>query len=106
MGASLALVAFAPVKIPIWRATLTQSAATFVALAATAGIGPAALNLRLLTRRGVSASLAAATVALVQVSQFIVTVLLLIVLSIASGTNEATKFTVTPTYSAAGAQVA
>ncbi|HEX7805921.1 MAG TPA: lysylphosphatidylglycerol synthase transmembrane domain-containing protein [Cellulomonas sp.] len=97
VGASLALVAFAPVKIPIWRATLTQSAATFVALAAPAGIGPAALNLRLLTRRGVSASLAAATVALVQVSQFIVTVLLLIVLSIASGTNEATKFTVTPT---------
>ncbi|PVU83006.1 TIGR00374 family protein [Cellulomonas sp. WB94] len=97
VGASLALVAFAPVKIPVWRATLTQSAATFVALAAPAGIGPAALNLRLLTRRGVSASLAAATVALVQVSQFIVTVALLIVLSIASGTNEATKFTVTPT---------
>ncbi|NMM29865.1 MAG: flippase-like domain-containing protein [Cellulomonas sp.] len=97
VGASLALVAFAPVKIPVWRATLTQSAATFVALAAPAGIGPAALNLRLLTRRGVSASLAAATVALVQVSQFIVTVMLLIVLSIASGTNEATKFTVTPT---------
>ncbi|MGV8978265.1 MAG: lysylphosphatidylglycerol synthase domain-containing protein [Cellulomonas sp.] len=97
LGASLALVAFAPVKIPVWRATLTQSAATFVALAAPAGIGPAALNLRMLTRRGVSASLAAATVALVQVSQFIVTVALLIVLSIASGTNEATKFTVTPT---------
>ena len=96
LGASLAIVAFAPVKIPVWRATLTQSAATFVALAAPAGIGPAALNLRLLTRRGVSASLAAATVALVQVSQFIVTVVLLIVLSIASGTNEATK-TVTPT---------
>jgi uncharacterized membrane protein YbhN (UPF0104 family)/tRNA A-37 threonylcarbamoyl transferase component Bud32 len=97
IGASLALVAFSPVKIPVWRATLTQSAATFVALAAPAGIGPAALNLRMLTRRGVSASLAAATVALVQVSQFIVTVALLIVLSIASGTNEATKFTVTPT---------
>jgi len=96
-GAALSLVAFSPVKIPMWRATLTQSAATFVALAAPAGIGPAALNLRLLTRRGVSASLAAATVALVQVSQFIVTVALLIVLSIASGTDEATKFTVTPT---------
>lgn len=97
VGASLALVAFSPVKIPVWRATLTQSAATFIALAAPAGIGPAALNLRMLTRRGVSASLAAATVALVQVSQFIVTIVLLIVLSIASGTNEATKFTVTPT---------
>jgi uncharacterized protein (TIRG00374 family) len=97
VGASLALVAFSPVKIPVWRATLTQSAATFIALAAPAGIGPAALNLRMLTRRGVSASLAAATVALVQVSQFIVTIVLLIVLSIASGSDEATKFTVTPT---------
>jgi uncharacterized membrane protein YbhN (UPF0104 family)/tRNA A-37 threonylcarbamoyl transferase component Bud32 len=97
VGAALALVAYSPVKLPIWRTTLTQSAATFVALAAPAGIGPAALNLRMLTRRGVSASLAAATVALVQVSQFIVTIALLLVLSIASGTDEAAKFTVTPT---------
>ena len=51
-------------KLPVWRATLVQSAATFVALAAPAGIGPAALNLRMLTRRGVSATLAGATVAL------------------------------------------
>lgn len=96
VGAALALVAYSPVKLPVWRTTLTQSAATFVALAAPAGIGPAALNLRMLTRRGVSASLAAATVALVQVSQFIVTIALLLVLSIASGTDEAAKFTVTP----------
>ena len=102
VGASLAIVAFSPVKIPVWRATLTQSAATFIALAAPAGIGPAALNLRMLTRRGVSASLAAATVALVQVSQFIVTIVLLLVLSIASGTHKRELFggeedTVTPT---------
>ena len=37
------------------------------------GIGPAALNLRMLTKRGVTTSLALATVALVQVSQFVVT---------------------------------
>jgi uncharacterized membrane protein YbhN (UPF0104 family)/tRNA A-37 threonylcarbamoyl transferase component Bud32 len=97
LGAGLSLVAFSPVKLSVWRATVAQSAATFVALAAPAGIGPAALNLRLLTRRGTSTSLATATVALVQVAQFIVTMLLLLVLSVASGTNQLERFTVSPT---------
>ncbi|WHP16272.1 flippase-like domain-containing protein [Cellulomonas sp. ES6] len=96
-GAALSLVAFSPVKLSLWRASVAQSAATFVALAAPAGIGPAALNLRLLTRRGTSASLATATVALVQVAQFLVTMLLLLGLSVASGTNQLERFTVSPT---------
>ncbi|MDF2846089.1 MAG: flippase-like protein [Oerskovia sp.] len=80
-GAALTFVAFSPVKLPMIRATLTQMAGSFVALAAPAGIGPAALNLRMLTKRGVSAPMAVATVALVQVSQFVITILLLVVLS-------------------------
>ncbi|WP_240666323.1 lysylphosphatidylglycerol synthase transmembrane domain-containing protein [Oerskovia turbata] len=80
-GAALTFVAFSPVKLPMIRATLTQMAGSFVALAAPAGIGPAALNLRMLTKRGVSTPMAVATVALVQVSQFVVTILLLVVLS-------------------------
>ncbi|MBB2923502.1 lysylphosphatidylglycerol synthase transmembrane domain-containing protein [Cellulomonas cellasea] len=95
-GAGLAFVAFSPVRLPVWRATLVQTAATFVALAAPAGIGPAALNLRMLTRRGVSTSLAAATVALVQVSQFVVTILLLLTLSVASGTQQASPLPASP----------
>ncbi|MFC8733737.1 YbhN family protein [Luteimicrobium sp. NPDC057192] len=85
IGAALTLVAFSPVKIPWIRTFLTQIAGSFVALAAPAGIGPAALNLRLLTRRGVTTSLALATVALVQLTQFAVTVGILLVLSLASG---------------------
>lgn len=96
LGGALALVAFSPVKVPLWRATLVQTAGTFVALAAPAGIGPAALNLRTLTKRGVSATLAAATVALVQVTQFVVTVLLLLVLSLASGTQQQSALPVSP----------
>lgn len=96
VGAALAFVAFSPVRLPVWRATLVQTAATFVALAAPAGIGPAALNLRMLTRRGVSTGLAAATVALVQVSQFVVTILLLLGLSIASGTRQASPLPASP----------
>ncbi|MHB1491670.1 MAG: lysylphosphatidylglycerol synthase domain-containing protein, partial [Cellulomonas sp.] len=97
VGAALTLVAFSPVKLPLWRTILVQTAATFIALAAPAGVGPAALNMRMLTRRGVTASLAVATVALVQVSQFVVTIALLVILSIASGTNEAAKFAPTTT---------
>ncbi|WP_129339446.1 lysylphosphatidylglycerol synthase transmembrane domain-containing protein [Cellulomonas endophytica] len=84
LGAALTVVAFSPVRLSVWRATVVQAAATFVALAAPAGVGPAALNLRMLTRRGVSTSLAAATVALIQVSQFVVTVVMLLVLSLAT----------------------
>ncbi|WNB85671.1 lysylphosphatidylglycerol synthase transmembrane domain-containing protein [Cellulomonas sp. ATA003] len=96
-GAALAFVAFAPIRLPVWRATLVQAAGAFVALAAPAGIGPAALNLRMLNRRGVTASLSVATVALVQVSQFVVTVLLLLLLSVISGTSNAPRFTPSPT---------
>ncbi|MBO9568821.1 MAG: flippase-like domain-containing protein [Cellulomonas iranensis] len=96
VGAALAFVAFSPVKLSVWRATLVQTAATFVALAAPAGIGPAALNLRMLTRRGVSGTLAGATVALVQVSQFITTLLLLLVLTVTSGLHSPTSFSVPP----------
>ncbi len=87
LGAALTFVAFSPGRLPVWRTTLTQMAGSFVALAAPAGIGPAALNLRMLTRRGVSTPMAVATVALVQVSQFVVTVLLLVVLSIFTGSG-------------------
>ncbi len=88
LGAALAFVAFSPVKLRLWTTVLVQTAAAFVALAAPAGLGPAALNLRMLTKRGVSATLSAATVALVQVSQLIVTLALLLVLTLASGNKE------------------
>ncbi|MCL2464893.1 MAG: flippase-like domain-containing protein, partial [Micrococcales bacterium] len=87
-GSALTLVAFSPVKIPYWRSCVVQAAATFVALAAPAGIGPAALNLRALTKRGVKGALATATVALIQVAQMIMTILLLVVLMITSGSGK------------------
>ncbi|PFG34912.1 flippase-like domain-containing protein [Sanguibacter antarcticus] len=91
VGGAVTFVAFSPVRLPLVRATLVQAAASFVALAAPAGIGPAALNLRMLTRRGVSTSLAVATVALVQASQFVVTILLLVLLSVLTGDGGALR---------------
>ncbi len=91
-GAALAVRGFSPVRIPMGVVTLVHGAAAYVAVAAPSGLGVGALNLRMLTRRGVTTALALATVALVQVSQFVVTILLLVVLSLVSGTDEASSF--------------
>jgi len=96
VGAGLAITAFSPVRLPFWRTLQVQAAANFVALAAPAGIGPAALNLRMLTRRGVSTTLAAATVTMVQVSQVVVTVVMLGVLSVLSGGSNESALPVSP----------
>lgn len=90
-GAALTFVGFASVRIPVLKATIVQAAASFVALAAPAGIGPAALNLRMLTQRGVKTSLAVATVALVQVSGFVVTIILVVILTIVTGDGGALR---------------
>ena len=87
VGSAITVVALSPVKLSLWRTTLVQVAAAYVALGAPAGIGPAALNLRMLTRRGVSNALAVASVGLVQVSQFVTTILLLVGLSLVSGSD-------------------
>ncbi|MDO8121508.1 lysylphosphatidylglycerol synthase transmembrane domain-containing protein [Isoptericola sp. b490] len=90
VGAALTVQAFSPVRLPLWRVTLVQAGGAFLALAAPAHLGAGALNVRLMVRRGVAASLAVATVALVQISQFVVTLALLVVLSVASGSAAAT----------------
>jgi len=87
-GAGLAFAAFAPVPVSLWTGTLVHSAGAFVSMVAPAGVGSAALNLRLLVKRGVSGPLAVATAALTQVMQFAVTVVLLLVIWAVSGTNE------------------
>jgi len=89
VGAALALLAFSPIKLPFNRVLLTQVAAAYISVAVPAGVGPAALNLRLLAKRKVPTPLAVATVALVQVSSVVVTVLGLIVLTVASGSQGA-----------------
>jgi uncharacterized protein (TIRG00374 family) len=92
VGAALAMIAFSPVKLPWNRVILVQVAAAYVALAAPAGIGPAALNLRMLTKRGVQAPLAVATVALIQVSGVFVTVTGLVALTLISGSESTLAF--------------
>ena len=87
VGSALMLTAFTPVKVPLTRAILSQMAGSFVALVTPAGIGPAALNMRFLTRRGVTVPMAVATAALSQVAGIVITVVLLIVLVLVTGTG-------------------
>ncbi len=85
LGSAIGLVAFTPEKIGLWRATLVQVAASIVSLVAPAGIGPAAMDMRFLTKARVPAALAGATVALTQVSRFVITVALLVIVALGSG---------------------
>ncbi|HWS57013.1 MAG TPA: lysylphosphatidylglycerol synthase transmembrane domain-containing protein, partial [Actinotalea sp.] len=89
VGAALSMVAFSPVHLTLWRTTLVQAAASVVALVTPAGVGPAALNLRYLNRRKVETPLAVASVALIQVSQFVTTIVLLLLIAALTGTSGA-----------------
>lgn len=89
VGSALGLVAFSPEKLGLWRTTQVQVAASVIGLVAPAGVGPAALNLRFMQKQGIATPLAVATVALLQVSQFVTTVLLLIAIALLTGSQGA-----------------
>ncbi|MPV51343.1 hypothetical protein GCG21_15265 [Pseudactinotalea sp. HY160] len=85
LGAAMGLVAFSPTRLGLWRTALVQVAASVVVLVAPAGVGPAALNLRFMQRRRIDTPMAVATVALLQVSQIVTTVLLLVAIALFTG---------------------
>ncbi|MDR0431999.1 MAG: flippase-like domain-containing protein, partial [Bifidobacteriaceae bacterium] len=85
VGAGMAMIGFAPVRLKVWDTVLVQVAASFVALAAPGAVGPAALNLRLLYKKRVSTSVAVASVALVQLSLFVTTLLLMASVALITG---------------------
>lgn len=89
VGTGATHVALAPVRLPLWLTVKVQVAAAFVTLAAPAGLGPAGLNVRMLVRRGVPSALALATIGLVQVSQFVITAVMIVVLTVLSGASVA-----------------
>nr|WP_285895966.1 lysylphosphatidylglycerol synthase transmembrane domain-containing protein [Trueperella bernardiae] len=84
-GVALTLVAFSKEAVPYREALLVQVAASVITLVAPAGIGPAAINLRFLQKKNVATPAAIATVSVVQVGQFVVTIALLVMLSLFTG---------------------
>lgn len=85
VGAGITLKAYTRERIPLGESILVQVAASLVTLVAPAGIGPAALNLRFLQKKNVATAPALATVTVVQVAQFVTTIVFLAVLMLATG---------------------
>lgn len=85
VGAGITLKAYTPERLPLRQSILVQVAASLVTLVAPAGIGPAALNLRFLQKKNVATAPALATVSVVQLAQFVTTVVLLVVIMLATG---------------------
>ncbi|MCD4557811.1 lysylphosphatidylglycerol synthase transmembrane domain-containing protein [Schaalia sp. lx-100] len=84
-GGALALVALTAEKVRIRDAFLAQIAASLVTLVAPAGIGPAAVNIRYLTKQKVPAAAAMTTATMQQIVQLLVTVGMLVILAFFSG---------------------
>lgn len=85
IGGAFPLIAFSPRRLS-WRdSIMAQVAASIVNLVVPAGIGAAALNLRFLNRNQLSTPVAVATVTLVQISQFLTSVVLLVVIVASTG---------------------
>lgn len=85
IGAAITLRAYTSEHLNFRNTVMVQVAASLVTLVAPAGIGPAALNLRFLQKRKVPTPIALATVTLVQLAQFVTTIILLIGISLATG---------------------
>lgn len=85
LGAGMMLKTFTAENLSLRDTTFVQLAASVVSLVAPAGIGHAALNLRYLQKQKVATPIAVATVSVVQVFQFLTTVVFLIVLALMTG---------------------
>ncbi|MFW6642384.1 flippase-like domain-containing protein [Nocardiopsis algeriensis] len=97
VAAAMVLVGFVPVPLPWWRTVMAQYAASFVRIAAPAGLGSIAINTRFVIKAGAPAPLALSAVGLTQLVGFLVHVPLLLVCAYLTGTSYWTGFTPSPT---------
>ncbi|MEU0238354.1 lysylphosphatidylglycerol synthase transmembrane domain-containing protein [Nocardiopsis sp. NPDC006198] len=97
VAAAMILVGFVPVPLPWWRTVMVQYAASFVRIAAPAGLGSIAVNTRFVTRAGAPAALALSAVGLTQLVGFLIHVPLLLVCAYLTGASYWTGFTPSPT---------
>ncbi|MEV0589778.1 lysylphosphatidylglycerol synthase transmembrane domain-containing protein [Nonomuraea cavernae] len=92
VAAALMLRGFVPEALPLWRTVLVQFAASFVKLVAPAAVGGVAINTRYLQKRGISPSLAVASVGASQLVMMIFHITLLLLFAYITGSNTATSF--------------
>ncbi|MGO9912544.1 MAG: lysylphosphatidylglycerol synthase domain-containing protein [Acidimicrobiales bacterium] len=87
LGSSINLVAFVPQKVSVLKGTLVELSGAFFGLVAPASVGHVAVNGRFLHKQGVSGAVAGTAIALSQLVNFIVTVVLLVVAVLLTGTG-------------------
>jgi uncharacterized protein (TIRG00374 family) len=87
-GAALSLTGFVTQRLSFGLTVMVQLASSFVTLVTPAAVGGAALNIRYLQRRKISAANAAASVGVSQVMAFVLHISLLVIFIALTGTNE------------------
>ncbi|MDT0331155.1 lysylphosphatidylglycerol synthase transmembrane domain-containing protein [Nocardiopsis lambiniae] len=97
VAAAMVLMGFTPLRLPWWRTVMVQYAASFVRIAAPAGLGSIAINTRFVVKAGAPTSLALSAVGLTQLVGFLVHVPLLLVCAYLTGASYWTGFTPSPT---------
>lgn len=95
---ALALIGFAPVRLPLGGAVLAQYAASFVRIATPAGVGALAVNTRYLTRAGATVAQAVSAVGVSQFAGLVVHVSLLVLSASLAGTGYRGDFTPSPPF--------
>ncbi|TDE08779.1 lysylphosphatidylglycerol synthase transmembrane domain-containing protein [Jiangella asiatica] len=89
VGATLALMGFVPERVGFWRIMGAQISLGFLKLVAPATVGIVAINIRVLTKAGVAAPLAAASVAANQVGNVAITFPTIGILGLVTGSSAA-----------------
>lgn len=84
---ALSLVAFTPEKIRVWDTSVMFLASSLVSVVAPAGLGVFAVNVKFLKKHGIATSKAVATVTLLQLSQFLTTATVVVVMAVISHTK-------------------
>ena len=92
VAATLSLTGVTPERLSFWKTFQAQWAASFATLMAPPTLGSVAVNVRFLTKQGISSALAGASVAVAQVLAFFSHVGLLLIAAIAAGTANDLSF--------------
>ena len=87
VGSAVPLIALSSEKLSFKDTFIAQVAASIITIVAPAGVGPAALNLRYLRKRRVPTAMAVTTVTLMQISQALVTIILLLLVMVIAGSS-------------------
>ncbi|MDA8368634.1 MAG: lysylphosphatidylglycerol synthase transmembrane domain-containing protein [Nocardiopsaceae bacterium] len=98
VAAAMALIGFVPIRLPMATTVLVQYAASFIRIAAPAGLGSLALNTRYVTRMGASPGVAVSAVGLSQAVGLLTHLPLLLVCAYLTGSAYLADFSPSATF--------